>query len=313
MASFARRALARGRRQRAPRDRLRSRGTRSTRSASATCSARPTRSARSSCCARRESALELRDFRSRCALFDEALQLPPARRGAAASAPRASRGRPAAICARRRSGRWRPCELDADERAATTACSGRSTRRRASRRTRGASSRPRSQLDPEGRARRARNCASLRRRGVALAGGEAMSRVIGIDLGTTNSCVAVVENGQPVVIPNTGGYKTTPSMFALTEDGKRLVGHLAKRQAITNARNTVYASKRLIGRRFDSPEVQTCDRALPLRDRARARTTTRASSSASKIFTCPEIAAHHPARDEARRRGVPRRAGAARP
>ena len=71
-----------------------------------------------------------------------------------------------------------------------------------------------------------------------------MGHVIGIDLGTTNSCVAVMENGQPTVIPNAGGYKTTPSMFALTADGKRLVGHLAKRQAITNASNTVFASKR---------------------------------------------------------------------
>ena len=82
-----------------------------------------------------------------------------------------------------------------------------------------------------------------------------MSRVIGIDLGTTNSCVAVVDGGKPVVIPNTGGYKTSPSMFAISQDGKRLVGHLAKRQAITNARNTVYASKRLIGRRFETPEL----------------------------------------------------------
>ncbi|MFQ5699307.1 MAG: molecular chaperone DnaK [Myxococcota bacterium] len=83
-----------------------------------------------------------------------------------------------------------------------------------------------------------------------------MSRVIGIDLGTTNSCVAALEHGQPVVIPNTGGYKTTPSYFAVTEAGKRLVGHLAKRQAITNAANTVYAAKRLIGRPFDTPEVR---------------------------------------------------------
>ena len=82
-----------------------------------------------------------------------------------------------------------------------------------------------------------------------------MGQIIGIDLGTTNSCVAVMEDGQPVVIPNTGGHKTTPSVFAVTEEGKRLVGHLAKRQAVTNARNTVYAVKRLIGRTFDSPEV----------------------------------------------------------
>ncbi|HTB76505.1 MAG TPA: Hsp70 family protein, partial [Polyangiaceae bacterium] len=83
-----------------------------------------------------------------------------------------------------------------------------------------------------------------------------MERVIGIDLGTTNSCVAIVENGVPTVIPNRGGYKTTPSMVAITEAGKRLVGHIAKRQAITNAENTVYAAKRLIGRKWNSPQVK---------------------------------------------------------
>src|SRR5512144_1381268 len=83
-----------------------------------------------------------------------------------------------------------------------------------------------------------------------------MDRVIGIDLGTTNSCVAIVEEGVPTVIPNRGGYKTTPSMVAITEAGKRLVGHIAKRQAITNAENTVYAAKRLIGRKWSSPQVK---------------------------------------------------------
>src|SRR5215469_6561624 len=83
-----------------------------------------------------------------------------------------------------------------------------------------------------------------------------MEKVIGIDLGTTNSCVAIVENGQPTVISNRGGYKTTPSMVAVTEAGKRLVGHIAKRQAITNAENTVYAAKRLIGRKWSSPQVK---------------------------------------------------------
>ncbi len=81
-------------------------------------------------------------------------------------------------------------------------------------------------------------------------------RVIGIDLGTTNSCVAIVEGGVPEVIPNRGGYKTTPSMVAITEAGKRLVGHIAKRQAITNAENTVYTAKRLIGRKWDSGPVK---------------------------------------------------------
>src|SRR5437764_34514 len=81
-------------------------------------------------------------------------------------------------------------------------------------------------------------------------------RVIGIDLGTTNSCVAIVESGTPNVVPNRGGYKTTPSMVAVTEAGKRLVGHIAKRQAITNAENTVFAAKRLIGRKWNSPQVK---------------------------------------------------------
>ena len=82
-----------------------------------------------------------------------------------------------------------------------------------------------------------------------------MEKVIGIDLGTTNSCVAVYENKGPVVIPNRGGYQTTPSIVAFAENGKRLVGHIAKRQAVTNAANTLYGAKRLIGRRFSSPEV----------------------------------------------------------
>ena len=83
-----------------------------------------------------------------------------------------------------------------------------------------------------------------------------MERVIGIDLGTTNSCVSLLEGDTPVVIPNRGGYKTTPSVVAVTEAGKRLVGHIAKRQAITNAENTVYAAKRLIGRKWNSPQVK---------------------------------------------------------
>ncbi|MFC1464383.1 MAG: molecular chaperone DnaK [Candidatus Brachytrichaceae bacterium NZ_4S206] len=92
-----------------------------------------------------------------------------------------------------------------------------------------------------------------------------MEKVIGIDLGTFNSCVAVVEGGTPIVIANRGGYKTTPSMVAITEAGKRLVGHIAKRQAVTNAENTVYAAKRLIGRKFDSSQVQNAISAVPYR------------------------------------------------
>jgi molecular chaperone DnaK len=117
-----------------------------------------------------------------------------------------------------------------------------------------------------------------------------MSPVIGIDLGTTNSCVAVMEDGQPVVVPNAGGYKTTPSMFAVTQEGKRLVGHLAKRQAITNARHTVYASKRLIGRRFDSPEVQHALTLCPYAIVRGAGDDPRVELG-GKTFTCPEVAA----------------------
>ncbi len=115
-----------------------------------------------------------------------------------------------------------------------------------------------------------------------------MSRVIGIDLGTTNSCVAVLDNGQPAVIPNTGGYKTTPSMFAISQDGKRLVGHLAKRQAITNSKDTVYAAKRLIGRRFDSAEVQRSIDLCPY-EIMRGPNDDPRIKVGSKTFTCPEI------------------------
>ena len=82
-----------------------------------------------------------------------------------------------------------------------------------------------------------------------------MAKVVGIDLGTTNSCVSVVLDGQPIVIPNKAGYKTTPSVVAISESGRRLVGQMAKRQAITNSRHTIYAAKRLIGRKWGSPAV----------------------------------------------------------
>ena len=83
-----------------------------------------------------------------------------------------------------------------------------------------------------------------------------MSKVIGIDLGTTNSCVAIMEGGEPKVIANVEGSRTTPSVVSVTENNERLVGQVAKRQAITNPTNTVYAVKRLIGRKYDSKEVQ---------------------------------------------------------
>jgi molecular chaperone DnaK len=92
-----------------------------------------------------------------------------------------------------------------------------------------------------------------------------MGRVIGIDLGTTNSCVAVMEGGDAVVIPNSEGSRTTPSMVAFTEGGERLVGQIAKRQAVTNPESTVYVVKRLIGRKHEDPEVKRTASLVPYR------------------------------------------------
>ena len=117
-----------------------------------------------------------------------------------------------------------------------------------------------------------------------------MERVIGIDLGTFNSCVAVVENGTPVVIANRGGYKVTPSMVAVTEGGKRLVGHIAKRQAVTNAESTVFAAKRLIGRKWDTPQVknaiQTCPFHIVEGPHGDCRIKMR-----DKVYSIPEVSA----------------------
>ena len=92
-----------------------------------------------------------------------------------------------------------------------------------------------------------------------------MAKIIGIDLGTTNSCVAVMEGGKSKVIENSEGARTTPSVVAYTEDGEILVGAPAKRQAVTNAKNTVYAVKRLIGRKFDDAEVQKAIKLSPFK------------------------------------------------
>src|SRR6059058_5578379 len=78
-----------------------------------------------------------------------------------------------------------------------------------------------------------------------------MAKVLGIDLGTTNSCMAVMEGGEPLVLENSEGKRTTPSVVAFAKSGERLVGEAAKRQAVTNPRNTVYSIKRFMGRRFD--------------------------------------------------------------
>src|SRR5690349_2478575 len=88
-----------------------------------------------------------------------------------------------------------------------------------------------------------------------------MPKVLGIDLGTTNSCMAVMEGGEPVVLENSEGRRVTPSVVAFSKTGERLVGDAAKRQAITNPRNTVYSIKRFMGRKFD--EVQEEIKRIP--------------------------------------------------
>jgi molecular chaperone DnaK len=92
-----------------------------------------------------------------------------------------------------------------------------------------------------------------------------MSKIIGIDLGTTNSCLSIMEGGEAKVITNREGGRTTPSIVAVSDKGERLVGQIAKRQAITNPENTVFGVKRLIGRKYDSPEVQKDVKILPYR------------------------------------------------
>ena len=92
-----------------------------------------------------------------------------------------------------------------------------------------------------------------------------MSKILGIDLGTTNSCMAIMEGGSPKVLENQEGMRTTPSIVAINKAGERLVGLLAKRQAVTNPANTLYSVKRLIGRRFDDNEVQRDLKVMPFK------------------------------------------------
>ena len=88
-----------------------------------------------------------------------------------------------------------------------------------------------------------------------------MAKILGIDLGTTNSCMSVMENGEPVVLENSEGARTTPSVVAFTKTGERLVGQAAKRQAVTNPANTVFSIKRFMGRKFD--EVKEEEQRVP--------------------------------------------------
>ncbi|GMW01260.1 MAG: chaperone protein DnaK [Candidatus Hydrogenedentota bacterium] len=116
-----------------------------------------------------------------------------------------------------------------------------------------------------------------------------MSKVVGIDLGTTNSCVAVMEGGEPQVIPNAEGARTTPSVVAFTKDGERLVGAVAKRQAITNPHNTIFSIKRFMGRRYD--EVHEEERIVPYKV-SKSDTGDCQVDVMGKHYRPPEISAH---------------------
>ena len=117
-----------------------------------------------------------------------------------------------------------------------------------------------------------------------------MGKLIGIDLGTSHSCVAVMEGGAPQVIPNQEGWRTTPSVVAFTATGERLVGELAQRQALTNPKNTVSAVKRLIGRKFASPEVETLRRFMPYEMVERPNGDV-GIQVADRVYSLPEISA----------------------
>src|SRR5207253_111440 len=115
-----------------------------------------------------------------------------------------------------------------------------------------------------------------------------MSKIIGIDLGTTNSVVAVMEGGEPVVIANQEGGRTTPSVVAFTKSGERLVGQVAKRQAVTNAENTVYSIKRFMGRRYE--EVNEEMKMVPYKVTRTSNGDVRIEAAA-KEYSPPEISA----------------------
>jgi molecular chaperone DnaK len=117
-----------------------------------------------------------------------------------------------------------------------------------------------------------------------------MAKVIGIDLGTTNSCMAVMEAGEPVVIPNSEGGRTTPSVVAISKSGERLAGQVAKRQAITNPENTIFSIKRLMGRRFSDDEVQRDVKVLPYKIDAAENGDVRVHMG-GRPYTAPEISA----------------------
>src|ERR1700690_562524 len=118
-----------------------------------------------------------------------------------------------------------------------------------------------------------------------------MGKIIGIDLGTTNSVVAVMEGGEPTVIASAEGGRTVPSVVAFTKTGERLVGQLAKRQAVTNPTNTIYSIKRFMGRRWDDPETKRSMELVPYKVQKDAKSDGLVVVAADKTYTPPELSA----------------------
>nr|MCU0753248.1 Hsp70 family protein [Akkermansiaceae bacterium] len=119
-----------------------------------------------------------------------------------------------------------------------------------------------------------------------------MSKILGIDLGTTNSCMSVMEGGEPIVLENSEGARTTPSVVAFAKNGERLVGQAAKRQAVTNPKNTIFSAKRLIGRKFS--ELTEADKRMPYKIVAAANGDAHIEvdvAGETKTFSPQEIAA----------------------
>ena len=137
-----------------------------------------------------------------------------------------------------------------------------------------------------------------------------MGKVIGIDLGTTNSCVAVMEGKTPKVIENAEGMRTTPSIVAFSDDGERLVGQPAKRQAVTNPEKTIFAVKRLIGRRYDDPMVEKDKKLVPYKI-SKASNGDAWVEADGKQYSPSQISRFHPAKDERDGGSLSRRQGRA--
>ena len=135
-----------------------------------------------------------------------------------------------------------------------------------------------------------------------------MGKVIGIDLGTTNSCVAVMEGKTPKVIENAEGMRTTPSIVAFTDEGERLVGQPAKRQAVTNPERTIFAVKRLIGRRYDDPMVEKDKKLVPYKISRASQRRRLGRDRGQELFAVADFRIH-PAEDEGDRGSLSRLQG----